>query len=76
MALKQFLVEAMVPNYLLEIRDPTTKRLKGTNPEIMHNIFHAYTDTTAQSVIKKSTKLMEYEYNLNKPIDIIFTLAQ
>ena len=76
MALKQFLVDALDLNYLLEIRDPTTKRLKGTIPEIMKNLFHAYADITAQSVIEKSTKLMEYKYNLTKPIDIIFTMAQ
>ena len=61
LALKQFLIEALDPDYLLEIRNPTTKRLQGTIPIIMTSLFQAYANITAQSVVEKATLLTNFE---------------
>ena len=75
-ALKQFLVEAIEPDYLLEIRNPTTENLEGTIPQIMRSLFQSYGDLTAKELLKKQQTLTNYVYDPHQPIDKLFQVAQ
>ena len=52
-ALRQFLVEALDPDYLLEIRNPTTERIEGTISQIMTTLFRSYGNLTAKELLHK-----------------------
>ena len=75
-ALKQFLVEALDADFLLEIRNSTTERLEGTIPHIMTRLFRSYGNLTAKELLKKQQTLTNYTYDPHQPIDILFQVAQ
>ena len=74
-ALKQFLVEAIEPDYLLEIRNSTTQMLEGTIPHIFSQLFAAYGNLTSQALMEKQQILASYAYDVHSPIDKLFKLA-
>ena len=75
-ALKQFISETVPHQYLLELRHNVTKKLNGTIPQIMRQLFTRYGNITAQSLVEKQTTLINYNYDPEKPIDVIYQLAK
>ena len=75
-ALKTFLVEAINEDYLLEVRNPITMKLKSTIPVIIECLFGAYGKLTNKELIKKQNALTIFVYDPTSPIDTIFRLAQ
>ena len=63
-ALTQFLVEAIEPDYLLEIRNTTTQMLEGLIPHIFRQLFAAYGNLTAKTLMDKQQALATYVYNI------------
>ena len=74
--LKQFLVEAIEPDYLLEIRNSTTQMLEGNIPHIVCQLFATYGNLTTQALMEKQQALATYVYDVSLPIDKLFKLAQ
>ena len=75
-ALKQFIVEAIEPDYLLEIRNSTTQMLEGPIPLIFTRLFAAYGRLTSETLMNKQQAFATYVYNVHSPIDKLFKLAQ
>ena len=73
-ALKQFLVEAIEPDYLLEIRNSITQMLEGTIPRIFTQLFAAYGSLTSQALMNKQQALATHVYDVHSPIDKLFKL--
>ena len=59
-ALKQFLVEAIHSDYLLEIRNSTTQMLEGSIPIILEHLFAAYGNLTAKTFSSKQQDLTNF----------------
>ena len=75
-ALKQFIIEAIEPNYLLEFYDQTT-----TTHSILQDIttlftalFNNYGDLTTKGLMEKQATLNNYVYNPNTPISKLFNI--
>ena len=75
-ALKQYITDSVPEDYLLELRNDTTKKLTGTIPQIMQHLFSTYGNLTAPSLVDKQNQLLNYVYDVTKPIDVIFNLAK
>ena len=75
-ALKQFIVEAIQPDYLEDLRNPLTRKLEGTIPFIMTHLFTTYGKITAQSVLEKQLALVNMNYDTSTPILKLFAKAQ
>ena len=75
-ALKQYIVEAVQPDYLLDLRNPLTGKLEGTVVYLMTQLFATYAKITAQSVLEKHTALINTNYDPYSPISKIFAKAQ
>ena len=75
-ALKQYITESIPEEYLFELRNETTKKLQGSIPQIMGYLFTTYGNLTTQSLVEKQAQLLTYNYDVTKPIDVIFNLAK
>ena len=75
-ALKQFITDSIPQEYLLALRHTVTKKLTGTIPNIMRQLFNTYGNITAQSFMEKQNILNNHVYDTSKPIDTIFNLAK
>ena len=75
-ALKKIIHKTIAEDYLLEIRNPITKRLEGTIPTIMAKLFASYGNLTAKTLMEKQQALFTYNYDPTTPIDKVFNMAQ
>ena len=75
-ALKQFIVEAIEEDYLLDLRNTLTGKLEGSIVYIMTQLFATYAKITAQSVLEKHLALVNTTYDPASPISKIFAKAQ
>ena len=75
-ALKQFIVEAIQEDYLLDLRNTLTGKLEGSIVYIMTQLFATYAKITAQSVLEKQLALVNTTYDPSTPISKIFAKAQ
>ena len=75
-ALKQFITDSIPQEYLLALRHTVTKKLTGSIPNIMRQLFNTYGNITAQSFMEKQNVLNNHVYDTSKPVDTVFNLAK
>ena len=75
-ALKQFISDSIPQEYLLSLCHTVTKKLTGTIPNIMRQLFNTYGNITAQLFMEKQNILNNHVYDTSKPIDTVFNLAK
>ena len=62
-ALKQQIVAAVEPQYLLALRNSTTGKLNGTIAEIIKHLFQVYGQVTPQTLFKQEQKVQQMTYD-------------
>ena len=75
-ALKQQLVAAIEPTYLMAIRDRTSNTIVRPVYEVLEFLFQTYGDIDPNTFSDKETEVKATIYDINTPIDTLFELIE